>query len=180
VAINHKFDAFPPGAAVYDVERGQNADIRPMLVAERHSVAVQSWGWVEGQQYKDIRVILGDLLDVVSKNGALLLNVGPKPDGSFEAEERELLCGIGDWLAVNGEAIYGTRPFAVSGEGPPRSRTPFSAMRTAPTSPLPTSVSRLGPTSSYADAPGLAPEGLLIKSLAEGSPHCRAPSRPSS
>ena len=86
VAINHKFDAFPPGSAVYDVERGQNAGIRPMLWQNDTSVAVHSWGWVEGQQYKDIRVILGDLMDVVSKNGALLLNVGPKPDGSFEPE----------------------------------------------------------------------------------------------
>ena len=57
-------------------------------------------------------------MDVVSKNGVLLLNVGPKPDGTFEEEETELLHRIGDWLRVNGEAVYGTRPFAVSGEGP--------------------------------------------------------------
>ena len=63
-------------------------------------------------------MILGDLMDVVSKNGVLLLNVGPKPDGTFEPEERDLLHRIGDWLRVNGEAVYGTRPFAVSGEGP--------------------------------------------------------------
>lgn len=118
VAINYKFAAFDDGTAVYDVERGQNAGIRPMLWQNDTSVAVTSWGWVHGQVYKDIRDILGDLMDVVSKNGALLLNVGPKPDGTFEPEEVDLLHGIGDWLSTNGEAVYGTRPFTVAGEGP--------------------------------------------------------------
>jgi alpha-L-fucosidase len=118
VAINYKFDAFAPGSAVYDVERGQQAAARPMLWQNDTSVAVASWGWIEGQQYKDIRVILGDLMDVVSKNGALLLNVGPRPDGSFEPEEVDLLHRIGDWLGTNGEAVYGSTPWTVSGEGP--------------------------------------------------------------
>ena len=118
VAINYKFDAFAPGSAVFDVERGQIAEPRPMLWQNDTSVAVSSWGWIEGQQYKDIRTILGDLIDVISKNGVLLLNVGPRPDGTFEPEEIALLHRIGDWLRVNGEAVYGTRPFAVSGEGP--------------------------------------------------------------
>ncbi|MCB9423371.1 MAG: alpha-L-fucosidase [Ardenticatenaceae bacterium] len=51
------------------------------------------------------------LVDVVSKNGNLLLNVGPRPDGSIPEPQVEALQGIGRWLAVNGEAIYGTRPF---------------------------------------------------------------------
>ena len=62
--------------------------------------------------------LVGDLVDVVSKNGALLLNIGPKPDGTIPAPEEEILLGIGEWLALNGEAIYGTRPWKVFGEGP--------------------------------------------------------------
>ena len=175
VAINHKFDAFPSGSAVYDVERGQNAAIRPMLWQNDTSVAVQSWGWVEGQQYKDIRVILGDLMDVVSKNGALLLNVGPKPDGSFEPEERELLCRIGDWLTVNGEAIYGTRPFAVSGEGPTMVMDSF--LSDADRADFTAADIRFTTRADIIYATALDwPRGrLLIRSLAEGSPHLPGP-----
>jgi alpha-L-fucosidase len=116
-------------------------------------------------------VILGDLLDVVSKNGALLLNVGPKPDGSFEPEERDLLYRIGDWLAVNGEAIYGTRPFAISGEGPTHVTDSFlsdsdRADFTAADIRFTTRADIV-----YATPLDWPRERLLIRSLAENSPH---------
>ena len=63
------------------------------------------------------------LADIVSKNGCLLLNVPLKGDGTIDAEEEEVLRGIGAWLAVNGEAVYGTRPWKVFGEGPSRVST---------------------------------------------------------
>jgi alpha-L-fucosidase len=57
------------------------------------------------------------LCDVVARNGGLLLSLNPRPDGSFDQEQIELLDGIGGWLAQNGEPIYGTRPWKIYAEG---------------------------------------------------------------
>jgi len=62
--------------------------------------------------------LIADLVDIVSKNGALLLNIGPRADGTIPEAEVQLLEEIGAWLDVNGEAIYGTRPWSIAGEGP--------------------------------------------------------------
>ncbi|HEY3321455.1 MAG TPA: alpha-L-fucosidase [Planctomycetota bacterium] len=118
VAINYKHDAYPQGAAVYDIERGQLKSIRPMFWQNDTSVSKNSWGYVKGQEYKTVTSIIGDLVDVVSKNGALLLNIGPKADGTIPEPEQKMLLEIGKWLNVSGEAIYGTRPWDVYGEGP--------------------------------------------------------------
>jgi len=62
------------------------------------------------------------LADNVSKNGFMLLNVGPKPDGTIPAEAKAILEGLGQWLRVNGEAIYDTVPWNTYGEGPTQMR----------------------------------------------------------
>ena len=118
VAINYKWETFPKEAAVFDVERGQLNDVRPNFWQTDTSISKNSWGYVAEQDYKTAQSIVGDLVDIVSKNGALLLNIGPRPDGTIPEPEQEILRDIGRWLAVNGEAIYGTRPWHTYGEGP--------------------------------------------------------------
>lgn len=118
VAINYKFGAFPEGVAIYDIERGQLSDIRTPFWQTDTAVSKSSWGYIEGQDYKTADDLVDDLVDIVSKNGALLLNIGPRPDGTIPIEEEALLLEIGRWLQVNGEAIYGTRPWKIYGEGP--------------------------------------------------------------
>jgi alpha-L-fucosidase len=118
VVINYKHDAFPEGTAVFDVERGQLQDNRPRCWQTCTTMSRHSWGYVHNQEYKTAGDIVDDLVDIVSKNGALLLNVGPRPDGTLPEAERDILLEIGRWLAVNGEAIYGTRPWRICGEGP--------------------------------------------------------------
>ena len=118
VVINYKDEAFPIEAAVYDIERGQLAGIRYPLWQTDTAVAKNSWGYTEGNDYKSVDSLVDDLVDIVSKNGVLLLNIGPRADGTIPQEDQDILLGIGEWLGVNGEAIYGTRPWKIFGEGP--------------------------------------------------------------
>jgi alpha-L-fucosidase len=136
VAINYKKhggESFPDTAGVLDIERGQLATLRPLFWQNDTSLSKNSWGFVTNQQYKDTDSIVDDLVDVVSKNGSLLLNVGPRPDGTIPEPEERMLREIGGWLATNGEAIYGARPFAVFGEGPTQvAEGPFSDTKRMP------------------------------------------------
>ena len=70
--------------------------------------------------YKTPLEIIQTLIDVVAKNGNLLLNVGPKADGSIAKHDQDILETIGNWLSINGEAIYGAKVWRKAQEGPTR------------------------------------------------------------
>ncbi len=118
VVLNTKDKAFVPGTAVQDVEKGKPPGINPVPWQTDTSVSWKSWAYLKDDQLKDAGYLIRTLIDTVSRNGNLLLDIGPKPDGTIPGEQEKILLQIGDWLKVNGEAIYGTRPWITYGEGP--------------------------------------------------------------
>jgi alpha-L-fucosidase len=116
--INYKDWAIEEHSAVLDLERGQLGDIRPLYWQTDTSVSNKSWGYIKDDTFKSPQFVIDQLIDIVSKNGNLLLNIGPKPDGTIPDEVQQVLRDVGSWLAVNGDAIYGTRPWKIYGEGP--------------------------------------------------------------
>jgi len=118
VAITYKHDAFQFGCGVVDVERGQFAKSQPYFWQTDTALAKNSWCYTEDNEYKTAGDILRDLCDIVSKNGTMMLNVGPKADGTIPEQDAAILREIGAWLKTNGEAIYESKPWRISGEGP--------------------------------------------------------------
>ncbi len=116
--INYKDYAMQEDSGVLDIERGQLGGIRPKYWQTDTSVSNKSWGYIENDTFKSPEFVVHQLVDIVSKNGNLLLNIGPKSDGTIPDEVQKVLLDVGAWLKVNGDAIYGTRPWRVFGEGP--------------------------------------------------------------
>ena len=109
------------GAAVLDIERGRSSDIRPM--PWQTDTCIGDWHYnietFEQHRYKSAKTVIQMLADIVSKNGNLMLNIPVKGDGTIDSDELKVLNELATWFPENGEAIYGTRPFKISGEGAP-------------------------------------------------------------
>lgn len=116
VVVNVKF-GYNDTIIVRDIERGKSDEMRSYNWQTDTSIGKKSWGYIDGEENKTPAQIVHDLVDIVSKGGNMLLNIGPRPDGTIPEEQKEVLYAIGDWMKINGEAIYGTRCWKVFGEG---------------------------------------------------------------
>ena len=122
-------------ALVYDIERGKSPGILPE--PWQTDTCIGQWHYnrsiFEKHGYKKPDAVIPMLADIVSKNGNLMLSVPVRGDGTIDSDEVKTVSGIGDWLKVNGEAIYGTRPWNVYGEGPstvePQEKNKFGGVK---------------------------------------------------
>ena len=108
------------GMWIDDLERGVMPGIRP--TPWQTDTSIGDWYYNKNWKYRGADWVIHMLVDIVSKNGNLLINVVQRPDGSLDPEAEQILAQMADWIAINGEAIYGTRPWLIHGEGPVRAK----------------------------------------------------------
>lgn len=170
-------------ALLWDIERGQSNDIEPF--PWQTCTCIGGWhydrGLYERKGYKSAQTVIHMLVDVVSKNGNLLLNIPVRGDGSIDEQGRKVVEDIGSWMNANGECIYGTRPWKIFGEGPameeaaPLSAQGFNEGKGKPFGSRDIRFTTKG-DKLYAIVLGQPEDGkVMIKSLAENSEHFTKP-----
>ena len=108
VGVTHKHRNIHQHTGILDFERGREDRLTPY--PWQTDTSVSTWFYHKAAEYRSAGEFVDMLVDIVSKNGCLFLNVPMRADGSVPAQARPIMMGIGDWLKVNGKAIYGTRP----------------------------------------------------------------------
>ncbi|MBB6237970.1 alpha-L-fucosidase [Pedobacter sp. AK013] len=164
-------------AMVWDIERGQSNNIEPL--PWQTDTCIGSWHYERGiynrNGYKTAKTVIHTLIDVVSKNGNLMLNIPVRGDGTIDELERKVVEDIGVWMKANGESIYGTWPWKIFGEGPAQEKSPklsaqgFNEGKGVPFSDKDIRFA-VKEKELFATVMGWPAEGsVLISSLAEGS-----------
>ena len=112
-------------AMVWDIERGQANEIQPL--PWQTDTCIGDWHYnrdvYNDDRYKTSKTVIQTLVDIVSKNGNLMLNIPVRGDGTIDEKERKVVEEIGQWMKVNSESIYATRPWKIFGEGPAQEAT---------------------------------------------------------
>ncbi len=118
VVIVRKQNDLPLSVSVDDLEKSRKNRLDTTAWMTDETISTDSWSYTTDMRYKPTADLLHILIDIVSKNGVLLLNISPKADGTIPAEQKDALLKIGKWLDTNGESIYATRSWYTYGEGP--------------------------------------------------------------
>lgn len=118
VVATYKHKDFRIGAGILDLERSRMSEAKDFSWLTDDSIDWGSWCDVQEPEYKTTNRLIDTLVDIVSKNGCLLLNITPRANGEIPQPVQDRLLEIGEWLQLNGEAIYETRPWKIFGEGP--------------------------------------------------------------
>ncbi len=171
VVVTRKQDDLPLTCSVQDIEKGRSDKLTENFCLTDDTISMGSWCYTQDLRIKPTPVVLHSLIDIVSKNGALLLNISPMADGTIPENQRQVLLEIGKWLKINGEAIYGTRPWKVFGEGATQGRAGQFGGVTDPKGgyqPQDIRFTTKGGT-LYAISLGWAEKPLTIRSLGSGS-----------
>lgn len=167
-------------ALVEDIERGVAIDIRPH--PWQTDTCIGSWHYsrdlAEQNKYKTVGQVVDMLIDIVSKNGNLMLSVPVRGDGTIDEHEVAFLEGLSAWMKTNDEGIFGSRPWKVYGEGPSTVETPekgqFGGARDVRSKPYSIQDIRFTTKGAALYAYLLAPQPsgeVVITSLATTSPH---------
>jgi len=119
-AVAHKFRDIREHTGILDFERGREDKLVPYPWLT--DTVLADWFNNKATPYRSLDYMVQVLVDIVSKNGCMLLDVSPAVDGTIPEPAQKMLLGMGDWLKINGAAIYGTRPWLIYGEGPTRGK----------------------------------------------------------
>jgi len=118
VVIVRKQDDLPLDYTVDDLEKSRKNRLEPDPWMTDETISKGSWCYTGDLEIKKSKDVLHVLIDIVSKNGVLLLNISPMADGTIPEDQEGVLTDMGSWLSEYGEAIYNTRPWYTFGEGP--------------------------------------------------------------